>query len=142
VVVESRGRAIVRFARTDEGALFLAILTLLIAGIVAATTLHRHGNELVFAREKGSLLAPPSDQSLTEALGAPGEPSPGLGSEAPGGGSNGGGTPAPSPQPVPPTPRPPTPSPAPPPRRGLLHDLPIPPLPPPPSHHHAARGPR
>jgi len=129
-----RALALVRFARTQEGALLLAIVAVLFAGIVAAVVLPRPGAEIAFSREEGSLLAPPSDSEFTESFGVPSDPSASLGGAEQGAGGTGGGgnTPAPAPSPgKPPAPPPPPP----PPEHGLLRDLPIPPVPP-------LRGPR
>jgi hypothetical protein len=126
-MVGTRAEAIRRFARTDEGALFGAILTLLIAGMVAAIFAQPHGQLRSIQREHGSLVAPPTDSTFTQGLAAPEAPS------AVTDGSVSGGTlgkPPTSPR-SPSTPAPPGPStPAPPPPdKGLLPDLPI--LPPP-----------
>lgn len=125
------GRGFLRFARTNEGALFVSIVAMLIAGVTAAI-LQPGAIDGAFAREAGALLAPPSESSFTDAWGRPGTPA----------GVIEGSTPLPTPPggpPPGPNPRAPTPSPAPvappgvpdePPGDGLLPDLPIlPPLP-------------
>jgi hypothetical protein len=131
-VVKDRAHALIRVARTQEGALFVAILTLLVAGVVAAVVLPRHGREFAYAREGGSLLAPPSDARFTESLGAPAGPSAAFGNTGLNGRADRGGSRG-SPNAPPPKKRPPVPPPTTPPGNGLLPDLPVlPPLPPPP----------
>jgi hypothetical protein len=129
-VFRHKAYALRRFARTDEGALFGAIFALLVAGIVAAILLPTHDAHRAVGRERGSLVAPPSDSEFSDLLAAPADPSLALGGSEPTG---------PSPQPSPPSPRgtppPKIPSapqpPPPPPDDGLLPDLPIIPPPPP-----------
>lgn len=121
-----RYRALGRFARTDEGALLGAIVTLLVAAVVAAILLPPQGPHRSFRRERGSLVAPPPDSEFSDLLAAPIDPLALALSSPPGA--------APEPSPPPPAPRKPAlgvPSPPqpPPPDDGFLPDLPI--LPPP-----------
>jgi hypothetical protein len=127
-VLQTRALALGRFARTEEEALFAAILALLVAGIVAAVLLPTQTTER--ALEHGSLVAPPSDSGFTQDLAAPNDPTAALG----GSGTAGAPTEPRSPgspnspsKPAPPKPSPPEP---PPDDDGLLPDLPI--IPPPP----------
>jgi len=120
-----------RLLRRDESILLVAIVALLIAGIASLVVLPNKERR-VFAPEAGALLAPPSDQSLSASQAAPAAPAdaavteqPAAGAGSAGGTTNSPGHGAPAPQPGPtaqPTP----------PNGGLLHDLPLPPLPPPP----------
>ena len=124
-----------RIVRRDEQLLLVAIVALLIAGVASLIVLPKTGIHPLGAPEAGALLAPPSDQSLTEAFGAPGTPTGGFDSGVNGGNAGtGGGSNAPQPKPNNPgeQPGPTTSPPPPPPNQGLLPDLPLlPPLPPP-----------
>jgi hypothetical protein len=126
-VLRHKAYALRRFARTDEGALSGAIVALLIAGVVAAILLPTQGTHRSFRRERGSLVAPPSDSEFSDLLAAPNDPSLTLGVSEPAGAT----TPEPSP---PRSPRKPPPNPLQPPPNDdrLLPDLPILPPPPPP----------
>jgi hypothetical protein len=124
-------------ARSEHGVLLAAIIALLVGGIVAAI-IFPTAPGLRAARENGSLMAPSSEESFSDAFGAPGGPSSSLGADqAAGGSSRGNATPQPSPSPG--TPKQPPGGDAPPPDDegllGLLPDLPIipPPLLPPPA---------
>lgn len=126
-MLQTRALALGRFARTEEGALFAAILALLVAGIVAAVLLPTQTTER--ALEHGSLVAPPADSRFTQDLAAPNEPTAALGGSGTAGAPTEPGSPgsptSPS-KPAPPKPSPPEP---PPDDNGLLPDLPI--IPPP-----------
>jgi len=123
-----RDKALGRFARTDEGALLAAIVSLLVAAVVAAILLPPQGPHRSFRRERGSLVAPPLDSEFNDFLAAPIDPL-ALAASTPAR-----TTPEPSPPGTPrkPAPRVPSPPQPPPPDNGFLPDLPILPPPPPP----------
>jgi hypothetical protein len=123
-----------RVERREERVLLVAIAALLIAGLAAALLIRGDLDQREIAQEAGSLLAPPSDASFTDAFGRPVTPT----SAIPGPGElNGLSGDAPSPE-TPGNAPPPNPGPEEPPEEppgndgilGFLSDLPI--LPPPP----------
>ena len=121
--------------RRDESLLLVALVALLTAAVAALLVLPGAPGRRIFAPEAGSLLAPPSDQSLTQGVAAPAAPADAILAQA-AGTSNGNGSAGgagnephgkPAPQPGPTTQ--PTP-----PNNGLIHFIAqlLPPPPPPP----------
>jgi hypothetical protein len=117
-----------RRAGSERADLLVAIVAVLAAGIIAAILIPVVPGDRA-SRENGSLLAPPSDEGFTAALGAPGAPSSSIGADA-ASAQPGAERPAPTPRKPPSSPG----APPPPPDEGLLgllDDLPIVPPPPP-----------